>query len=104
MSRLLPLGFFLLIGLAACGKRGPLEPPPAANLAPTAEQGATSAAAASAGARGSKPKGSVAQDGAAAKEDAPAAADSHGHTRLGGKKPVPITAPKRELLIDGILE
>ena len=76
MSSTLRLSLVLMLlagGLAACGKRGQLEPPPsqkqaAAENAPEAKTGETAAP-----------------------------------TKLG-KKRVPITAPKRDLLIDAILD
>jgi predicted small lipoprotein YifL len=69
MPRLVRLAFVLLIAtvpLAACGKRGQLEPPPSSVQ--------------------------NAEDGEA------------GRTKAGGRKRVPIVAPKRDLLIDSILE
>ena len=80
MSRPVRLAFVMILlagGLAACGKRGPLEPPPGSEAArPNQEQ----AGAATTGAR-------------------PA-----GETRIGGNKRVPITPPKRDLLIDRLLD
>jgi predicted small lipoprotein YifL len=75
MSRTLRLSLVLMLmagGLAACGKRGQLEPPP------------------------SQKQGS---------EEATKTGDNKaGETKLGGKKRIPITPPKRELLIDRILD
>jgi predicted small lipoprotein YifL len=75
MSRTLRLSLVLMLlaaGLAACGKRGQLDPPGGQKQAEAAP----------------------AQTGEAAS----------GQTRLGGKKRIPITAPKRDLPIDFILE
>ena len=72
-------------GVAACGKRGVLEPPSGAT--PSQASAAQSAAPAA----GAEP----------AKAGAPPA---HRQTRIGGNKRVPLTAPKRDLPIDWILE
>jgi predicted small lipoprotein YifL len=80
MTSLLRLTFvsFLAIGtLTACGKRGHLEPPPGSQQAASGEQKAAGAA----------------QPG-----------QNTGQTRLGGSKRTPITPPKRDLIIDGILD
>lgn len=74
MLRTLRLSLVLMLmagGLAACGKRGQLEPP------------------------GGQKQGV---------EDATPASDTAGQTKIGGKKRIPITAPKRDLPIDFILE
>lgn len=76
MSSTLRLSLVLMLiagGLAACGKRGQLEPPPSQKQA--------------------------------AAENAPdaKAGDAATPTKLG-KKRIPITAPKRDLIIDAILE
>ncbi len=77
-ARLLVVSTLLVTGLAACGKRGPLEPPPGSEAArPKQEQTA----------------------GTGAADQRPA-----GETRLGGSKRTPITPPKRELLIDRLLD
>jgi predicted small lipoprotein YifL len=80
MSRLVRLALvstLLAGGLAACGKRGQLEPPPGTESArPKQEQPAS----ATGGDR--RP----------------------GETRIGGSKRVPITPPQRELLIDRLLD
>ena len=76
MSSTLRLSLVLMLlagGLAACGKRGQLEPPPSQQQAST-------------------------QGGPDAK-----AGETAAPTKLG-KKRVPITAPKRDLLIDAILD
>ena len=76
MLRTVRLSLVLMLiagGLAACGKRGQLEPP-----------------------------GSQKQ---AAEDGTPAPAnDTANQTKLGGKKRIPIVAPKRDLPIDFILE
>lgn len=59
--------------LAACGKRGQLDPPPSQTREADAKSGA-------------------------------ATSDQPGQTRIGARKRVPITPPKRDLLIDGILD
>jgi predicted small lipoprotein YifL len=81
MSRIIPLSLVLVLGLglSACGKRGPLEPP-----------------------AGSQPAKVNAAE--ADKTGAAAGSTQPGQTKLGGKKRVPITPPKRDLFIDGILE
>lgn len=91
MSRIIPLSLVLVLGLglSACGKRGPLEPPPATQPATAAERAEAKAAA----------KAREEQDGATA-----SGASDPARTKLGGKKRVPITPPKRDLFIDGILE
>lgn len=77
LARLLIVSTLLAGGLAACGKRGPLEPPPGSEAArPKQEQTAAGA-----------------EDGRAP-----------GETRLGGTKRTPITPPKRDLFIDRILD
>lgn len=79
MSRTLRLSLVLMLmagGLAACGKRGQLEPPP------SQKQAAEESAAPSAKTGDNKA----------------------GETKLGGKKRIPITPPKRELFIDRILD
>lgn len=83
MSRIASLSLVLLLslGLSACGKRGPLEPPPAQQEA----------------ARAAKQEAKAQQGGEPA-------AETSGQTKLGSKKRVPITAPKRDLFIDGILD
>lgn len=84
MSRTLRLSLVLMLmagGLAACGKRGQLEPPPSPKQA--AEDG--SAPSAKTG-------------------DSKAGEANAGQTKLGGKKRIPITPPKRELFIDRILD
>lgn len=84
MSRTLRLSLVLMLmagGLAACGKRGQLEPPPSQKQA--------------------------AEDGSAASVktgDSKAGETNAGQTKLGGKKRIPITPPKRELFIDRILD
>ena len=88
MSRTLRLSLVLMLmagGLAACGKRGQLEPPPSQKQA--AEEGDSAAPAAKAKAGDSK-----------------AGEANAGQTKLGGKKRIPITPPKRELFIDRILD
>lgn len=80
MSRTLRLSLVLMLmagGLAACGKRGQLEPPPSQKQA--AEEAARTG-------------------------DNKAGEASAGQTRLGGKKRIPITPPKRDLFIDPILD
>ncbi|MCA0406929.1 MAG: lipoprotein [Proteobacteria bacterium] len=91
MSRIVPLSLVLVLGLglSACGKRGPLEPPPAAHPSSAAERAEAKAAA----------KAKEEQEGTTASGTTDPA-----RTKLGGKKRVPITAPKRDLFIDGILE
>lgn len=81
MSRLLPLSLVLVLGLglSACGKRGPLEPPPGSQPAKV---------------KAAEPD----------KADPAANGAQPSHNKLGGKKRVPITPPKRDLFIDGILE
>jgi predicted small lipoprotein YifL len=74
MPRLIRLSLIALLaagGLAACGKRGQLDPPPAAEPQQKAEP----------------------QSGA-----------GEGSTSRTGRKRIPITAPKRELFIDGLLD
>lgn len=86
MSRTLRLSLVLMLmaaGLAACGKRGQLEPPPSQKQA--AEESERTAAPAKAG-------------------DSKAGETNAGQTKLGGKKRIPITPPKRELFIDRILD
>lgn len=69
--------FLLAGGLAACGKRGHLEPPPGTPAAAPAQtapaQGQTTAPGA-------------------------------GQTKLGGSKRTPIVPPKRDLVIDRLLD
>lgn len=86
MPRLLPLSlaFALCLGVAACGKRGPLEPPPGQTQAREAAK--------------AEAKAKEAAESGLPGETQPAA------TKLGTKKRVPITPPKRDLIIDGILE
>ncbi len=74
MNRTLRLSLVVLLmagGLAACGKRGQLDPPPAQKQA--AEPGVAT----------------------------PAASET---SRAGRTRRVPLTAPKRDLLIDRILD
>ncbi|MCZ8260188.1 MAG: hypothetical protein O9333_08660 [Beijerinckiaceae bacterium] len=77
LVRLVLVSTLLAGGLAACGKRGPLEPPP--------------------GTEAARPK----QDQAGQTTTGDRAP---GETRIGGTKRVPITPPKRELLIDRLLD
>ena len=86
MSRLVPLSLalFLSLGLAACGKRGPLEPPPGSAPVSAAEK---------------------ADAKKAEKAEAKAGEGTQPATiKLGAKKRVPITPPKRDLLIDRLLD
>jgi predicted small lipoprotein YifL len=79
MPRLLRLALVLTlvsVGLSACGKRGQLDPPPGVK----SEAGAKSEAG---------------------KTDAAPA--GNGQTKIGGKKRVPLTVPKKDLPIDWIL-
>lgn len=88
MSRTLRLSLILMLmagGLAACGKRGQLEPPPSQKQASEESDSAAPAAKAKAG-------------------DSKAGETNAGQTKLGGKKRIPITPPKRELFIDRILD
>lgn len=85
MSRTLRLSLVLMLmagGLAACGKRGQLEPPPSQKQ--TAEE--------------------AAKTGDSKTGDSKAGETNAGQTKLGGKKRIPITPPKRELFIDRILD
>lgn len=77
-ARFLLVSTLLVTGLTACGKRGPLEPPP--------------------GSEAARPKQEQTAATGAADERRP------GETRLGGSKRTPITPPKRELLIDRLLD
>ena len=94
MPRIVPLSLVLLIslGLSACGKRGPLEPPPGQTTAREAAKADAKAADAK----------------AKAKADATTPGEGEGAgaatTKLGSKKRVPITAPKRDLFIDRLLD
>lgn len=86
MSRMLRLSLVLLLtagGLAACGKRGPLEPPGGREAAKQQQQAEAKTADQKAG------------DGKAGDNAAP---------KAGGKKRIPITPPKRDLPIDILLE
>jgi predicted small lipoprotein YifL len=88
MFRTLRLSLVLMLiagGLAACGKRGPLEPPPSQKQA--AEE-----------ARANESKANEGKPG-----EAKAGETGASPTKLG-KKRIPITAPKRDLLIDAILD
>ncbi len=88
MPRTLRLTLTLLLiagSLAACGKRGQLEPPSAQKQASETGSPAPSAASTKAG-------------------DDKAGEDGAGQNKLGGKKRVPITPPKRELFIDRLLD
>lgn len=91
MSRTLRLSLVLMLmagGLAACGKRGQLEPPPSQKQA--AEESERAAVPAKTG--DNKTGNSKAGE------------TNAGQTKLGGKKRIPITPPKRELFIDRILD
>lgn len=86
MSRTLRLSFVLLFiagGLAACGKRGHLDPPP------SQKQASGESASSAPGAKTDEAKGDQA---------------GSGETRLGGRKRSPITAPKRDLIFDRLLD
>lgn len=86
MSRIASLSLVLLVslGLSACGKRGQLEPPP----------GQTEAA------RTAKAEAKV----KAKEAGTPIDTSTSDTTKLGSKKRVPITPPKRDLFIDGLLD
>lgn len=96
MSRMLRLSLVLLLtagGLAACGKRGPLEPPGGREAAKQQQQAEAKAADSKAADR--KAGDGKAGDGKTGDQATP---------KTGGRKRIPITAPKRDLPIDFILE
>ncbi|KAF0227090.1 MAG: hypothetical protein FD175_2852 [Beijerinckiaceae bacterium] len=86
MPRIVRLSLVLFLmagGLSACGKRGQLDPPPSQKQAVEDAEAAAPAPKA-AGAKATEASG--------------------GQTKLGARKRIPITPPKRELLIDRLLD
>jgi predicted small lipoprotein YifL len=97
MPRLVPLSLVLLLGLglSACGKRGALEPPPEQTQAREAAKSQAREATRA------KAQANMTPDEKAAFD---ATNTEASQTRTGGRKRVPITAPKRDLFIDGLLD